>query len=121
MPEELNSIIKEVTPKAQEKIKYFIADRAKEENKPEHDYRLRIFVEGGGCAGFQYGLNIDPVKNDGDTIQKFGDLEIIIDPMSAMYLKDSIVDYTDGLQGSGFKVINPNASGGCGCGHSFSV
>ena len=109
-----------ISDKAVEKALKFIAEQAKEENTPIEKYCLRIYVEGGGCAGFQYGLSIDKVKNETDTIVKKGNLEVVVDAMSAMYLQGSEIDFVDGLYGSGFKIINPNASGSCGCGHSFS-
>jgi len=123
MADEGKVIVKEITPPALEKIIALIADVAKDEKKPSGDYHLRVFVEGGGCAGFQYGLAIEDTtkKQDGDHIQQFGDLEVRVDPMSSLYLSGSRIEYTDGLMGAGFHVINPNATGGCGCGHSFSV
>ena len=103
-----------VTPKAQEKVRHFLQD---DENKGK---ALRVYVEGGGCAGFQYGLAFDD-KRDTDEVIGCEGFEIVIDPMSSMYLRGSKVDFVDGLYGSGFKIENPNATGGCGCGHSFSV
>lgn len=72
------------------------------------------------CAGFQYGLAFDN-KNDSDTVISAGDIEVLIDQMSSMYLSGAEVDYVDGLQGAGFRIINPNAKSSCGCGHSFSA
>jgi iron-sulfur cluster assembly accessory protein len=104
-----------LTPAAQAKVRQFI----KEEEKPETK-ALRVFVEGGGCAGFQYGLTIDE-KRDGDQIFAQDGFNVIIDPQSILFLKGISVDYVENLQGSGFKISNPNAKGGCGCGSSFSV
>ncbi len=81
---------------------------------------LRIYVEGGGCSGFQYGFQFDDPR-DGDEIVEFSAFRLLIDPFSLNYLQDSQVDYVDGLYGAGFRISNPNASGTCGCGHSFSA
>ncbi|MBN8446253.1 MAG: iron-sulfur cluster insertion protein ErpA [Gammaproteobacteria bacterium] len=83
--------------------------------------KLRVYVTGGGCSGFQYGFTFDEKVNDGDfTIDKNG-VTMVVDAMSLQYLVGGIVDYTDGLQGSRFIVQNPNATTTCGCGSSFSV
>jgi iron-sulfur cluster insertion protein len=83
--------------------------------------KLRVYVTGGGCSGFQYGFTFDEKVNDGDfTVEKNG-VVMVVDPMSLQYLMGGIVDYTDGLQGSRFIVQNPNATTTCGCGSSFSV
>ena len=103
-----------VTAKAQSKVIDFLKD---EENKGK---ALRVYVEGGGCAGFQYGLAFDD-KHENDEVAQFEGFEIAIDPMSSMYLRGANIDFLEGLYGTGFKINNPNASGGCGCGHSFSV
>lgn len=103
-----------VTPKAQEKVRQFLKD---EENKGK---ALRIYVEGGGCAGFQYGLAFDD-KKDGDEVIGCEGFELVVDPMSQMYLRGAKIDFVEGLYGTGFKIDNPNATGGCGCGHSFSA
>jgi iron-sulfur cluster assembly accessory protein len=104
-----------MTPAAQAKVRQFISEEEKPEGKS-----LRVFVEGGGCAGFQYGLTIDE-KRDGDQLFAQEGFNVIIDPQSFMYLKGIRIDYVENLQGSGFKIENPNAKGGCGCGSSFSV
>ncbi len=90
-----------------------------EEGNP--DLKLRVFVSGGGCSGFQYGFTFDEVINDGDTeVQKEG-VKLLIDPMSFQYLTGAEIDYTEGLEGSQFVIRNPNATTTCGCGSSFSV
>jgi len=90
-----------------------------EEENPE--LKLRVYVTGGGCSGFQYGFTFDEKINDGDmTIVKKG-VTMVIDPMSLQYLVDGEVDYVEGLEGSRFLVNNPNASSTCGCGASFSI
>ncbi|NRD72949.1 iron-sulfur cluster insertion protein ErpA [Shewanella sp. VB17] len=83
--------------------------------------KLRVYVTGGGCSGFQYGFTFDEKVNEGDfTIEKQGVL-LVVDPMSLQYLVGGEVDYTSGLEGSRFFVRNPNATTTCGCGASFSV
>ncbi|GAA0301408.1 iron-sulfur cluster insertion protein ErpA [Psychrosphaera haliotis] len=83
--------------------------------------KLRVYVTGGGCSGFQYGFTFDEDVNAGDMeIEKQG-VSMVIDPMSLQYLVGGIVDYTEGLEGSRFFVNNPNATTTCGCGASFSV
>ena len=83
--------------------------------------KLRVYVTGGGCSGFQYGFTFDEKVNDGDfTIEKQGVL-LVVDPMSLQYLVGGEVDYTSGLEGSRFFVKNPNATTPCGCGASVSV
>ncbi|MDN4501771.1 iron-sulfur cluster insertion protein ErpA [Alteromonadaceae bacterium BrNp21-10] len=83
--------------------------------------KLRVFVTGGGCSGFQYGFTFDEKVNDGDTtIDKKG-VTLVIDPMSLQYLVGGEVDYVEGLEGSRFLVNNPNATTTCGCGSSFSI
>jgi len=90
-----------------------------EEENPE--LKLRVYVTGGGCSGFQYGFTFDEKVNDGDmTIVKKG-VTMVIDPMSLQYLVDGEVDYIESLEGSRFLVKNPNASTTCGCGSSFSI
>lgn len=90
-----------------------------EEENPS--LKLRVYVTGGGCSGFQYGFTFDEAVNPGDMeIEKQG-VSMVIDPMSLQYLVGGIVDYTEGLEGSRFFVNNPNATTTCGCGASFSV
>lgn len=82
---------------------------------------LRISVTGGGCSGMQYGLALEEEHKGDDTIVEVGSLKIFIDPYSAPLLKGVTVDFLDGMDGSGFKFENPNASASCGCGNSFSA
>ncbi len=90
-----------------------------EEGNPE--LKLRVFISGGGCSGFQYGFTFDEETNDGDTeVEKEG-VKLLIDPMSYQYLLGAEIDYTEGLEGSQFVIRNPNATTTCGCGSSFSV
>ncbi|MBE2897909.1 iron-sulfur cluster insertion protein ErpA [Pasteurellaceae bacterium TAE3-ERU1] len=103
------------TDAAANKVKALIAD---EENP---NLKLRVYITGGGCSGFQYGFTFDEKVNDGDlTIEKNG-VALVIDPMSLQYLIGGTVDYTEGLEGSRFIVDNPNATTTCGCGSSFSI
>ena len=81
---------------------------------------LRISVVGGGCSGYQYGLDFDKEERMGDIALSFGDVKVVIDPVSAGYLKGTVVDYVSGLNGTGFQFKNPNAKRTCGCGSSFS-
>lgn len=81
---------------------------------------LRVSVVGGGCSGYQYNLDFEKETRMGDLALQFGDVQIIIDPISAGYLKGTTIDYISGLQGTGFKFNNPNAKRTCGCGSSFS-
>jgi iron-sulfur cluster insertion protein len=90
-----------------------------EEENPE--LKLRVYITGGGCSGFQYGFTFDEAVNDGDTIIENDGVVLVVDPMSLQYLIGGVVDYTDGLEGSRFFVSNPNATTTCGCGASFSV
>jgi len=81
---------------------------------------LRLYVQGGGCAGFQYAFAFDDKKDDDAVVQQ-DDVEVVVDPMSAVYLTGLQVDYTESLTGAGFRFSNPNATGSCGCGKSFSA
>ncbi len=100
---------------AAKKVKTLI----EEEQNPE--LKLRVYVTGGGCSGFQYGFTFDEKVNDGDTTIEKNEVTLVIDPMSLQYLIGGEVDYTEGLEGSRFFVNNPNATTTCGCGASFSV
>jgi len=103
------------TESAVNKVKELIA----EEGNPE--LKLRVFVSGGGCSGFQYGFTFDEVQNDDDTAVVKSGVTLLIDPMSYQYLVGAEIDFTDGLEGSQFVIRNPNATSTCGCGSSFSV
>lgn len=85
------------------------------------DLKLRVFVQGGGCSGFQYGFTFDEVINEDDTVMEKNGVKLLIDPMSYQYLVGAEIDYKDDLDGSQFVIKNPNASTTCGCGSSFSV
>lgn len=83
--------------------------------------KLRVFISGGGCSGFQYGFTFDENMNEDDTVIERGGVKLLIDPMSMQYLMGAEIDYTEDLQGAQFVIRNPNASTTCGCGSSFSV
>jgi iron-sulfur cluster assembly accessory protein len=82
---------------------------------------LRVAIQGGGCGGFEYALGFDRGAAEGDNEIEFYGVRVVVDPASAPYLKGATVDFVESLQESGFKIENPNASGSCGCGHSFQV
>lgn len=88
------------------------------ENQDTGGKPLRVYVEAGGCSGMQYGMAFDDKHEDDETVQQDG-VEVVIDPMSASFLKGSVIDYIDSLQGSGFQIKNPNVHSSCGCGKSF--
>jgi iron-sulfur cluster assembly protein len=81
---------------------------------------LRVMVTGGGCSGMQYGMRLEPKANDNDQVVECGSIKLYVDPESAPLLQGVIVDFVDGMEGSGFKFENPNAANSCGCGKSFS-
>ena len=82
---------------------------------------LRIFVQGGGCSGFQYGFTLDEEQNEDDFVIEAGTFKVLVDAMSMQYLQDAVIDYKEEPMGSNFTVTNPNAQSSCGCGSSFSV
>lgn len=91
------------------------------EGEENSNLRLRVYITGGGCSGFQYGFTFDDKVNDGDLTVENLDVGLVVDPMSLQYLIGATVDYVEGLEGSRFVVQNPNASSTCGCGSSFSI
>ena len=105
--------------KITESAKNKIIEILKEED--DESLKLRVFVQGGGCSGFQYGFSIEDEQNEDDLVVEIGDLKILVDYMSLQYLNDSEIDYTEDLSGSSFNIKNPNAQTTCGCGSSFSV
>ena len=84
------------------------------------DGGLRVYVQGGGCSGFSYGMVLDEVT-EGDQIYETNGIKVIVDPMSLRYLEGAEVDYKEDLMGGGFAIKNPNAVSTCGCGHSFNT
>ena len=96
-----------------------VKDLVDEEGNPE--LKLRVFVQGGGCSGFQYGFTFDEVVNEDDTQMSKNGVTLLIDAMSLQYLVGAEIDYKEDLQGAQFVIKNPNATTTCGCGSSFSV
>ena len=103
----------QVTTSAVTKVKELLAA----EDRP--GFGLRVAVQGGGCSGFQYRLTFEDTQNENDQVVEVDGIKVYVDAMSGMYLEGANIDYVDGLDGSGFKIDNPNATATCGCGHSF--
>jgi iron-sulfur cluster insertion protein len=108
-------VIIALTDNAAEKVKNLI----EEEGKPS--LKLRVFVTGGGCSGFQYGFSFDEAVGDDDTVIDHKGATLLVDPLSYQYLVGARVDYVENLEGARFVVNNPMASTTCGCGSSFSI
>ena len=104
-----------ITDQARDKI----LDLLYEEGNP--NLKLRTFVQGGGCSGFQYGFVFDEDQNDDDFEYNVGPFKVLVDAISMQYMTGSTIDYKDELMSSQFVINNPNAVGSCGCGSSFSV
>ncbi|MEC5217220.1 iron-sulfur cluster insertion protein [Actimicrobium sp. GrIS 1.19] len=96
-----------------------VAQLIAEDGNPE--LKLRVFVQGGGCSGFQYGFTFDEVANEDDTTMEKNGVQLLIDSMSYQYLVGAEIDYKDDLEGAQFVIKNPGATATCGCGSSFSV
>lgn len=96
-----------------------VAQLIEEEGNP--DLKLRVFVQGGGCSGFQYGFTFDEIVNEDDTTMEKNGVQLLIDSMSYQYLVGAEIDYKDDLEGAQFVIKNPNAQSTCGCGSSFSA
>jgi iron-sulfur cluster insertion protein len=103
------------TDAAAQKVK----DLIDEEGNP--GLKLRVFVTGGGCSGFQYGFTFDEAVNDDDTSMVKNGVTLLIDPMSYQYLAGAEIDYQESIEGAQFVIKNPNATATCGCGSSFSA
>ena len=103
------------TDSAADKVKQLV----EEEGNPE--LKLRVFVQGGGCSGFQYGFTFDEIVNEDDTPMTKNGVTLLIDAMSLQYLMGAEIDYKEDLQGAQFVIKNPNATSTCGCGSSFSA
>ena len=95
-----------------------IQDILQEENNP--NLKLRVFVQGGGCSGMQYGFTLDEETNEDDFDMEFGGVSVLIDSMSGQYLQGAVIDYKDDVMGASFSISNPNAQTTCGCGSSFT-
>lgn len=102
------------TDAAVNKVSALIAEEGNDQLK------LRVFITGGGCSGFQYGFTFEDEVNEGDTQVEKGGVTLLIDPTSYQYLVGAEIDYSDGVEGAQFVIRNPNASTSCGCGSSFS-
>ncbi len=96
-----------------------VGELIREEANP--NLKLRVFVSGGGCSGFQYGFTFDEKVEDGDFCVENAGVQLLVDPMSAQYLMGAEIDYKEDLQGAQFVIRNPNAKTTCGCGSSFSA
>jgi len=103
-----------ITESAVAKIRDIIA----EENNPS--LKLRVFVQGGGCSGFQYGFTLDDTQAEDDWTLDINGIQVLVDSMSGGYLQGAEIDYKDDVMGSSFSINNPNAQTTCGCGSSFS-
>lgn len=103
------------TEAAADKVKDLLID----EGNP--NLKLRVFVQGGGCSGFQYGFTFDEDMNEDDTALEKKGVQLLVDPMSFQYLVGAEIDYKEDLEGAQFVIRNPNATTTCGCGSSFSV
>ncbi|MCH7586593.1 MAG: iron-sulfur cluster insertion protein ErpA [Chloroflexi bacterium] len=104
-----------LTEAAASRVKNLIAERNLE------GYALRIYVSGGGCSGYQYGMGLDDNMREDDLRFDFNGIQVIVDPQSMDYMQGATVDYVNDLMGGGFKVENPQAVASCGCGHSFKT
>ncbi len=103
------------TDNAANKVKQLI------EEEDNSALKLRVFISGGGCSGFQYGFTFDELVNEDDMVIEKNDVKLLVDPMSFQYLIGAEIDYQENLQGAQFVIKNPGASSTCGCGSSFSV
>ena len=104
-----------LTPRATGKLKEILAQQDRQ------DLALRVYVTPGGCSGFSYGMTFADAIEEGDSVAEHEGVRVVVDPMSAMYLKGSEVDFVDALMGGGFALRNPNAVSTCGCGQSFKT
>lgn len=103
------------TPAAAAKVRELILEEANPELK------LRVYITGGGCSGFQYGFTFDEKIDEGDVTVSRDEVMLVIDPLSFQYLEGAEVDYSESLQGARFVIRNPNAATTCGCGSSFGI
>lgn len=108
-------VIMSFTDNAADKVHNLIMEEGNDKLK------LRVFVTGGGCSGFQYGFSFDEEVNEDDTVIENKGASLLVDPLSYQYLVGSKIDYVEGLEGSRFTVNNPQATTTCGCGSSFSI
>jgi iron-sulfur cluster assembly accessory protein len=104
-----------LTPSAAEAVRGLLAKRNLE------GYALRVFVQGGGCSGFQYGMALEGKIRDEDNVFESHGMQVVIDEVSINYMQGATIDYVEDIMGSGFKIDNPNAMASCGCGSSFQT
>jgi iron-sulfur cluster assembly protein len=104
-----------LTARATDKLKEILVKQERQ------DLALRVYVTPGGCSGFSYGMTFADAIEDGDSVVEQDGVRVVVDPMSAMYLKGAEVDFVDALMGGGFALRNPNAVSTCGCGQSFKT
>lgn len=104
-----------ITDEAVEQLRGFLS----EQGTPDH--ALRVFVAPGGCSGLQYGMSIEEMADDGDTVIEAKGVKLLVDEFSAMYVGGAEIDFVNSLMGGGFTVRNPNAVASCACGHSFDT
>ena len=104
-----------MTTRAADKLKEIVAKQGRT------DLALRVYVTPGGCSGFSYGMTFAEGVDEGDTVVEHDGVKVVVDPMSAMYVKGSEIDFVDALMGGGFALRNPNAVSSCGCGQSFKT
>ena len=91
------------------------------EDEDNNDLKLRVYISGGGCSGFQYGFMFDESEEPGDAVVENHGVTLLVDPMSGAYLEGAEIDYVEGIEGAQFVIRNPNATTTCGCGSSFGV
>jgi iron-sulfur cluster insertion protein len=118
--ETMNAVVEQDAPlifteSAADKVRELIEEEANE------NLKLRVYISGGGCSGFQYGFTFDENIEEGDTVIEKKGVTLLVDPMSGQYLEGAEIDYVTGIEGEQFVIRNPNASTTCGCGSSFSV
>ena len=111
----LDQPVVSMTTRASDKLKEVIAKQGR------NDLALRVYVTPGGCSGFSYGMTFAEGNEEDDTLIEQDGVRIVVDPMSAMYIKGSEIDFVDALMGGGFALRNPNAVSSCGCGQSFKT
>ena len=104
----------DITPAAAEKVRSLLKQEGRD------DLRLRLSVQPGGCSGLIYQLYFDERTLDGDLVRDFGGVEVVVDRMSSPYLEGATIDFADTIEKQGFTIDNPNATGSCACGDSFS-
>ena len=113
LTEQIQTEFVTLTPSAAQAVRELL------EKRNLQGYALRVFVQGGGCSGFQYGMALENNIRDADLSETFDGVQVVVDEISIDYLRGATIDYVDDLMGSGFKIENPNAVASCGCGSSF--